>query len=228
MTSLYKIALGALVVGISGIFAAMMIFMRIGIYLGMVFGFLAVLWAIGFGWFAASVVTMTPQNPNEKTDAIIVLTGGDKRIVTGLDLLSTGMADKVFISGVHGAVSLPDITAKWGGDPSLITCCVTLGYQASTTSTNATESAQWIADQKISSIRLVTSNYHMLRSSLLFHQVLPLIKILHHPVSPDHFDPAQRQFWLLTFEEYNKLLLTWLRLDMLTKNPSLKATKDIL
>lgn len=201
---------------------------RTVVYLGMVFGFLAILWAIGFGWFAATVVTMKPQNIDETTDAIIVLTGGDLRINTGLDLLAAGKAKKLFISGVNNQVKTEDLMSLWQGDPSTIECCITLGYKANTTGTNATESADWIRDNHVTSIRLVTSNYHMLRSSLLFRRILPDLVIYDHPVHPEDFALHNETFWRLTFEDYNKLILTWFRLDMLTKNPSLRSSGDLL
>ena len=55
----------------------------------------------------------------------------------------------------------------------------------------------------------------------MFHKQMPDLAIYKHPVVPDDFEPWGRQFWTLTFSEYNKWLATWLRLDLLDKNPSL-------
>lgn len=189
----------------------------------MAFLTLALLWALGGIWFAASVVSMKPEN-DIKTDAIIVLTGGDKRVNAGLDLLADGHGEKLFISGVNLQVKPEELVALWPGDKDKVLCCITLGYTADTTGDNAAESQQWIKENKVKSIWLVTSNYHMARASLLFHQVMPEIQIYKYPVVPSDFEPWKEQFWPLAFEEYNKLLLTWLRLDLLDKNPSLNNT----
>ena len=189
----------------------------------MAFLTLVLLWALGGIWFAASVVSMKPES-DIKTDAIIVLTGGDKRINAGLDLLSGGRSDKLFISGVNNQVKAEELVALLPGDKDKVLCCITLGYAADTTGDNAAESQQWIKENDVKSIWLVTSNYHMARASLLFHQVMPDIEIHKYPVVPSDFEPWKEQFWPLAFEEYNKLLLTWLRLDLLHKNPSLNNT----
>jgi uncharacterized SAM-binding protein YcdF (DUF218 family) len=194
----------------------------------MAFATLVIVWALGGLWFAANVVTMKPQDINLQTDAIIVLTGGDKRVNMGLDLLADGKAKKLFISGVNPQVKAEELVSLWPGDKEKILCCISLGYTASDTGSNAMESDEWITANGIESIRLVTSNYHMARSNLIFHQKMPNLEIIKHPVTPDDFEPWGKQFWPLAFEEYNKFLLTWLRLDLLNKNPSLNKSGQIL
>jgi hypothetical protein len=61
----------------------------------------------------------------------------------------------------------------------------------------------------------------MARSMLLMQKENPALIIIKHPVVPDDFDPWKEQFWPLTFSEYNKFLMTWLRIDLLHKNPAL-------
>ncbi len=182
---------------------------------------LLLLWALGWLWFAASVATMNPQGENVRTDAIIVLTGGEKRVNTGMDLLADGKGEELFISGVNSKVKPEDLIKLWHGNPEKISCCITLGYSANDTASNATETQDWIKNKNVQSIRLVTSNYHMARSLLMFNKQMPDIVIYKHPVTPDDFEPWGRQFWKLTFSEYNKWLATWLRFDLLDKNPSL-------
>jgi uncharacterized SAM-binding protein YcdF (DUF218 family) len=182
---------------------------------------LGLLWAVGWMWFAASVASMKPYDETAKTDAIIVLTGGDKRVNEGLDLLAEGSGKQLLISGVNGKVKTEELIALWDGNKEKIRCCVTLGYSASNTASNATETQNWIKNKNVKSIRLVTSNYHMARSLLMFKKQMPHIEIYKHPVTPGGFEPWGRQFWKLTFSEYNKWLATWLRFDLLDKNPSL-------
>ena len=182
---------------------------------------LVLFWAIGWLWFAASVVAAKPQLPDQKTDAIIVLTGGDKRVNTGLDLIADGKAEYLFISGVNAKVKPEELIALWRGNHHKVLPKLTLGYAADSTATNATESQEWIKKNDIHSVRLVTANYHMARSMLLMKQQMPELDIIKHPVVPADFEPWKEQFWPLTFSEYNKYLLTWLRLDSINKNPDL-------
>ncbi len=182
---------------------------------------LMMFWALGWLWFAASVVSAKPQSPETKTDAIIVLTGGDKRVNTGLDLLADGKADYLFISGVNAKVKPEELIALWDGNHEKVLPKLTLGYVADSTATNATESQEWIKNNNIHSVRLVTANYHMARSTLLMKKQVPDLELIKHPVVPDGFEPWKEQFWPLTFQEYNKFLMTWLRLDLIDKNPSL-------
>ena len=187
---------------------------------------LVLLWAIGWLWFAASVAMMKPQHQEITTDAIVVLTGGGKRVNAGLDLLAQGKGKKLFISGVNSKVKAEDLIQLWDGDVKKVSCCITLGYAADSTTSNATESQDWIRENNIKSIRLVTANYHMARSLLIFRQAMPDLLIYKHPVQPEDFQPWKEQFWPLTFQEYNKWLATWLHFDLVNKNPSLESKID--
>src|SRR5690349_3198090 len=133
-----------------------MIVIRLISYIFMVLATLVLLWALGGIWFAASVVSMKPYSLDQKTDAIIVLTGGEKRVNTALDLLASGKAEKLFVPGVHQQVKPEELVALWPGAHAKVLCCITLGYAADTTGDNAAESHVWINNNDIKSIRLVT------------------------------------------------------------------------
>lgn len=62
--------------------------------------FLLALWGAGFLYFLYSLPEQ-PSDAIEPTDAIVVWTGGDCRIATGLNLLSHGASNLLFISGVY-------------------------------------------------------------------------------------------------------------------------------
>src|SRR3989339_2162835 len=96
-------------------------------------------WAAGLILFAVSTTRMTPVLTDERTDAIIVLTGGSRRINTGLQLFAEGKSDQLFISGVNSGVSLNDIENMHKGS-ELPECCISIGYQANNTMNNAAES----------------------------------------------------------------------------------------
>lgn len=178
---------------------------------------LAVVWAAGFAMFAHHVWNQQPQNASQPTDAIIVLTGGALRVNKGLDLLSTGQGKKLFITGVNGHVSLQEIMALWkrpiiaGEDND---CCIVLDHSARNTIQNAQETREWAQKEKIRTIRLVTSDYHMPRAWLEFHATMPGITIIPHPVKA-HTDKDEGNFLRLIFGEYNKTILTWMKVYLL-------------
>lgn len=180
-------------------------------------GFIATIlavWLGGFVLFSLYTLTVTPANTDEKTDSIVVLTGGNHRIQTGLDLLSQGLAPKMLISGVHEKVTVEDILKNWKGDNPPPTCCITLGHKALTTYGNATETQQWMQDNDYKSLRLVTSGYHMARALLEFKRTMPHIKIIPHPVEENDYGITEWKFWELAISEYHKILFRLLRISV--------------
>lgn len=159
------------------------------------------------------------DDEERRTDAIIVLTGGTLRLEKGFELLAAKMADKLLVSGVDKGVQMDEVLAAAGLTSAELNCCVTLGYMAEDTGSNAIESAVWIRTNKLSSIRLVTSSYHMPRSLLEFRATVPGVEIVPHPVFPEHVKVSE--WWArpgtarLVIAEYNKYLLAatrhWLR-----------------
>lgn len=172
-----------------------------------------ILWIGGYGIFLNHITTLQPEHPQKQTDAIVVLTGGNHRIATGLELFASKNAPYLFITGVNKSTTKQNILSVHKGKP-LPECCVELGYDATTTYENAFETKAWLAGKNINNIRLVTSPYHMPRTSLEFSHVLGGIEIIKHPVEkPDH-SPKKVTFWRITFDEYNKTLYRYLRLKM--------------
>jgi len=172
---------------------------------------LLLVWALGWLWFATSIALMEPQENTVKTEAIIVLTGGNGRINEGLNLLSQKNAPKLFISGVNKDTTKKDIFNSWKKPTKTKPCCLTLGYKATDTISNAEEVKEWVEENKIESFHLVTSSYHMMRAMLEIRKQLPNIKIIKHPVFSDDFQAWQGRFWRLTFSEYNKTLIRWMQ-----------------
>lgn len=162
------------------------------------------IWLIGYGAFIVNVTSKTPDN-YEKAQAIIILTGGNNRIATGLKLFSQTKSDKLFITGVNVSVSDTDIDALWKEDTPL-PCCIELGREATTTRENAIEAKKWIENNNIKSIILVTSDYHTDRALQEFRALLPNLDIYKHPVREEKYSLKHPQFWKLTFSEYNKII----------------------
>ena len=166
------------------------------------------LWAVGLALFTGITVYSGPDAPTKKTDAIVVFTGQNIRIETGLGMLADGLSDTLLISGVHRDVTSNEIRALWRHpERPLPDCCIDLDYAATNTVENAIETAQWAVDNNENTIRLVTSDYHMIRAMLELRHTLPNTKIYAHPVQHvSDITYRDRLFWNLVFEEYHKVL----------------------
>ena len=122
---------------------------------------LFLVWALGFLWF---VVFLPKPAESARTDAVIVPTGGPGRIARGLELLDKGLADRMLVSGVDSEVRPGEFAAEFGVSPAEMACCVTLGFAAVDTRSNAAETAKWVAQKEVRSLRLVTTDWHMRRA----------------------------------------------------------------
>lgn len=149
---------------------------------------LLVAWGVGLIRYA-NRIPMRATVPAEPADAIVVLTGGSKRMDAGVALLTDGVAPVLFVSGVDHRVDparvrdlVPDAGASL--DQATIDCCIVLGYGASDTLGNARETALWARATSRRSLVLVTSNYHMPRAWMEFEHALPGVRLLPHPVVP--------------------------------------------
>ncbi len=156
-----------------------------------------IIWALGFAWFA---VGLPGPVTGVKTDAVVVPTGGAGRIERGLDVLGEGNAQMMLVSGVDPEVKPGEFAAEFDVPMRTMKCCVTLGYAAVDTRGNAAETADWIAERKYGSVRLVTTDWHMLRASAELRQALPdNVRIVEDAVPSE---PSLR----ILFLEYHKLL----------------------
>ncbi len=141
-------------------------------------------WIVGLLAFVDTART-PPADPGRPTDAVVVLTGGSERVATGFRLLTEGVSDRLFISGVFEDTRLSDLLATASlTDDSVSPDAVTLGRVARDTRGNAREVAAWVAANRIGSVRLVTANYHMPRALLELRTTLPSLAIVPHPVTP--------------------------------------------
>jgi uncharacterized SAM-binding protein YcdF (DUF218 family) len=168
--------------------------------------------AIVVGLVRFAVPPPAESNPMP-TDAIVVLTGGNLRLQTGVELMREGKGRVLFVSGVGGRVGLDRVLQAAGEETrQWLICCVVLGHEAENTSGNAVETAQWMRRLGFHSLRLVTSWWHMPRSLLDFERAMPDIEIVPHPVFPEHLE--QYNWWsrhgmpLALIVEYGKYLAT--------------------
>jgi uncharacterized SAM-binding protein YcdF (DUF218 family) len=183
----------------------------------------AILWSAALAWF---VHTMPAQNDVADTNvgALVVLTGGEDRVEYGLTMLADGMAPVLFISGVgakateeemlssHATANVRERIYEAGAE-------IILDHEAKSTVSNADQAANFIRKRGITTIRLITANYHMKRSMREFRNAIPEITILADPVFPSGF--RRDEWWQhentrrLVFSEFHKyfavLLRDWIR-----------------
>ena len=165
---------------------------------------IAALWITGFLLF---LVTL-PAPPDAQTltpaDGIVVLTGSGGRLAAAAELLADKKGERLLISGVHQSVAESDIVRLTNVTPTLMECCVDVDKISTDTIGNAEMTAEWARDNQYSSIYLVTSDYHIWRSSLLMEGALPDCEILTYPVVSD----ISTQGLAI---EYSKLVVTYVR-----------------
>lgn len=164
----------------------------------------------------------SPANPSianpapARADGIVVLTGTDQRIVEGARLLREGRAARMLVSGVNRRTSREDVHRISGLDDARFACCVDLGYEARDTAGNAEEARRWAQARGFRSLLVVTSNYHMPRSLLVFRIAMPGASFVPHPVPTKVMRPTP--WWLhvtttrVLLAEYLKFLPTAARL----------------
>lgn len=168
---------------------------------------LVVSWIIGLFYFGYSINHYTPDLTTQ-TDAIVVLTGGRNRITEAVKLLNHKMADRLFISGVDKHTNLRTIQ-KTNKIKSTNLRNIEIGRKATNTESNAEEAFAWTNANHISSIRLVTSNYHISRAMLEFKHLMPEVSIIPHPVYSERIEKKWWTSWQtfsLIFKEYNKFI----------------------
>ena len=169
--------------------------------IGRSLSFLALVYAFGFLWFAAAL----PQ-PMEgaKTDGIVVPTGGPGRIDRGLKLLREHQARSMLVTGVDREVKPGEFAAEYRVPAHTMNCCVTLGFAAVDTRSNAAETAEWLKRNDYHSLRLVTTDWHMRRAAGELESALPGgVTVVRDAV------PSRPRLGIL-FLEYNKLIASTL------------------
>jgi uncharacterized SAM-binding protein YcdF (DUF218 family) len=195
--------------------------LRLIYYLILIVGLIATLWLGGLCMFVAAIESLndpTTIADLEPTDGIVALTGGSERVTAALELLQAHKAKKLLISGVHPGLTLDRLLGNQPVPQSLQKCCIVLGHAAGTTIGNAEETQIWMNLENYQSLRLVTANYHMPRSLMIFHAAMPEITIVPYPVAPEK---VKLDGWWrhpgtasLLVTEYYKYLVAIIRLKL--------------
>ena len=168
---------------------------------------LSLLWVLGMVLFMALIPKPATDTVGH-TDAIVVLTGGTQRLETGLQIFSETDAKKILISGVGYKVTKKDILKNFSKHETrqkINVDDIILGSIADSTISNAVEVKMFMDLHQFTTLRLITSNYHMPRSILTFKRYMPDYEIIQHPVGQDNISLLDGKFKLI-FNEYNKLL----------------------
>ncbi len=159
---------------------------------------LLLLYALGFVLFA--VTLGGPADPASKTDAGIVLTGGDGRIERGLAVLKAGKVKRLLVAGADPSVAKRDIARRVPGSGRWVRCCVDLGSESVDTRSNAAEARRWLDARGYRSYRLITSDWHMRRARFEFEREIGDKRTM-------VVDAVRSEPRLMTiFKEYNKYL----------------------
>ncbi|WP_345115711.1 YdcF family protein [Bartonella jaculi] len=167
----------------------------------------------GFVIFSERTERLQPPSPLPKADAIIVFTGGENRIETGLDLLQKRLGSRLLISGVNTTTNLQRLKYSTHITPQLFTCCVDIGHEATNTKGNAEESAAWIKKHHYHTVYIVTHDYHMWRSLRELKYLMPEINFIAYPVKKNDTESTIQQInqiRILVFE-YIKMIGVYIR-----------------
>lgn len=183
---------------------------KIMIYLrGLISLFIIALVAVAVLFVDFTYKTFSQRQRELKTDAIVVLAGGRGRIEEGSRLYRDHSAKWLFLVGVDPSVRKGDLFTETKGARSGDS--VYLEKVSRNTLENALYAKEMLVKRNLSSIKLITSRYHMKRATLIFRHVLPKnIAIYPHPVDTKNL---KEEWWnhsgsfRLLFSEFYKYCL---------------------
>jgi uncharacterized SAM-binding protein YcdF (DUF218 family) len=173
----------------------------------LVFGF------AGFVWLLPSEEVALKRD----ADGIVVLTGGTARVSDALELLASGRAKRLLITGVNTGTTSADIARLTVDYNKWLKCCVDLDYEALNTLGNAQQARRWALDHHFQSLIVVTSAYHMPRAFAELAHQLPDATLIPYPVVSDRL--RAEPWWAsgasarLVVSEYLKFLLAKVRMQ---------------
>jgi uncharacterized SAM-binding protein YcdF (DUF218 family) len=143
------------------------------------------LWLYGFNDFYKQV-HYQKSGYNQAIEGLVILTGSNLRIRSGLQIFKKTQAKRLLISGIDQNVTLNALkSTHFKGNENLLTS-VDLGYGSFSTHSNALETALWVQNNHFKIIGLVTSKIHMPRSILIFKQIMPDVEIIPFIVESQH------------------------------------------
>ncbi len=141
----------------------------------------------GFFIFLRNLDRSEMRTP-DTVDGIVALTGGSERIADAVDLLARGRGRRLLITGVNEKTTKEEIARQRPEFRPFFACCVDLDYRALNTIGNAEQTRNWVRQHGFGSLLVVTSTYHMPRTLAELSHALPNVKLVAHPVVPEHLD----------------------------------------
>ncbi len=171
---------------------------------------------LGFAGFLR-LLPMQQVALTRDADGIVVLTGGNSRIIEALELLAAHRGKRLLISGVNPGTTTADIAHQIPHYDALFACCVDLDYSAINTFGNAVQTRLWAAKHGFGSLIVVTSAYHMPRALAELGHQLPAVTLIPYPVVSDRLRTGP--WWSkpdtsrLVVSEYLKFLFAKLRMQ---------------
>jgi uncharacterized SAM-binding protein YcdF (DUF218 family) len=160
---------------------------------------LVALWGFAFSSFLAEVARLRPAEGS--ADGIVVLTGGIGRLDAGVSALRGGLGRKLLITGANPTLRVETILDALALEPELRACCVDIDQRATDTAGNVRETAAWAERNGFHTLLIITSDYHLPRTLVLFRARGADFNIEPWPVASG-FSP----FALAS--EFNKYLIT--------------------
>lgn len=117
---------------------------------------------------------LSPQQASKDihTDGVVIFTGSRGRIPYGYQIFSRGLSNRMMISGVD------PVATNGNGTRAIVDRVkedsrVYLDYRSANTIQNAHNTAAWVKREGITSLRLVTSDFHMPRAYFELRRLLP-------------------------------------------------------
>jgi len=188
---------------------------------------LVVLWAVSDRLLKAVGAYLVVDQPPERADAIVVLSGSfPDRILEAVDLYDAGFAPEIVLCREPENPGFRTLRERGASVPRIYENNVSVATQlgvpaasvtvleraAGSTFTEARVVLQYLADRGAKSILLVTSKYHTRRAGAIYrHLAGGAIKVITRPASYGGFDPSSwwhdRMSIRRLLIEYQKLVL---------------------
>lgn len=172
----------------------------------------------GFVWYSYQIKNITNLNTPQKSDAIVVLTGGANRIQTAFTLMDKNLGERLLITGVNDQTTKRAIFNALNRDIQTSTIKVDLDHLALDTIGNAIETAHWAKVHNYKKLIIVTSDFHITRSLLEFKKAMPDIKLIPYPALMSKTKKADQSL-RTNLKEYSKLVASILRIQLFEHLP---------
>jgi uncharacterized SAM-binding protein YcdF (DUF218 family) len=151
-----------------------------------------------------------------RADALLVLAGGENRIVAGLKALQGGKAARLYILGTGPSVPASAIVPGYAGFPEELRREIRLEGWSETTLENAVSAKGIVAENRFTRVILVTSDYHLPRAFLAVRSAIPdTVRIEAMPVRSEWkgADAKWRKARLFLYESWKywgyRIMLRW-------------------